>query len=265
MPFLIYQVDAFTDELFRGNPAAIVPLDEWLDDRLLQDIAAENNLSETAYFVPSNSTEVDFHIRWFTPTDEVDLCGHATLAAAYVIFNFVESFKAPEIVFDTNNVGFLKVKRDRDLICLDFPARVATEYPIPDGMENAVGSPVIGFWKSIKNMAILKSESDVRSADVDLEYVKSLGGDGLILTAPGEASDCVSRYFAPHVGISEDPVTGSAHCTIVPYWAEKLGKTNIHARQVSARSGDLHCNWHGDRVELAGTAKLFLKGEISID
>lgn len=263
--FDLYQVDAFTDELFKGNPAAVVPLDAWLEERVLQSIAAENNLSETVFFVPSKTQNVDFHIRWFTPTDEVDLCGHATLAASYVIFHFVDSYASSEITFETNDVGVLKVKLDNDLIQLDFPARVAKELPVPVGLEKAIGAKVLSFWKAHKNMAVLESELAVRSANIDLNFVKSMEGDGLILTAPGETSDCSSRYFAPNVGVPEDPVTGSAHCTVVPYWAERLGKNKITAKQVSKRSGDLYCEWLGDRVSIAGNARLYFKGQIYLD
>lgn len=259
----IYQLDAFTDRPFAGNPAAVIPLDAWLPDAVLQAIALENNLPETAYFVPETpGSDADFHIRWFTPTMEVDLCGHATLASGAALYDLL-GWDRDSVTFRAK-AGRLSVARRDGMMQLDFPARPAREARLPDGFVEAVGVRPAAFLRAVANMAVLESEAAVWAAKPDLEFVKAMEGDGLILTAPGAASECASRYFAPHAGIPEDPVTGSAHCTIVPYWATRLGRDDIHARQVSARGGDLYCRMSGDRVLIAGHAALYMTGRIHV-
>ncbi len=254
----IYQIDAFSERVFAGNPAAICPLDDWLADQLMQQIAAENNLSETAFFVQTGPATYD--LRWFTPAAEVDLCGHATLAASHLIF---EKLKPGSdcLSFKTKS-GILQVERRGDMIEMDFPALPATPCPVPDGYRAAHGILPQVYLRAVKNLAVYEDATQVTSFVPDIGYIKALGGDGLIITAPGDNCDFVSRYFAPHQGIDEDPVTGSAHCTSVPYWADRLGKSKLHARQVSQRSGDLYCQLVGDRVKMAGRAKLYLEGQI---
>ncbi|NMM44377.1 PhzF family phenazine biosynthesis protein [Rhodospirillaceae bacterium KN72] len=261
----LYQLDAFAEAPFAGNPAAVVPLDDWLPDTVLHAIAAENNLSETAFFVPIPDTEqADFHLRWFTPTVEVDLCGHATLATAGTLFDHL-GFEKSTVRFKSQS-GTLTATRQGNRVELDFPARPGTPTRVPDGLAAALGGiEPVGFLRAMNNMAVLQSEAEVRAVKPDLAYIAALDGDGLIVTAPGEDGDVASRYFAPHAGIDEDPVTGSAHCTIVPYWAERFGgKTQLHCRQVSARGGDLFCELAGDRVRMAGTVRLYLEGRIHV-
>lgn len=255
----IFQLDAFTDKSFGGNPAAVCPLQEWLPDDVMQSIALENNVSETAFYVPEGD---GFLLRWFTPKIEVDLCGHATLATAWLILNELEPDRA-SVAFETRS-GTLTVSRDGDLLAMDFPVMVAEERPAPAGLAEAIGIEPVKFLKAVKNMAVLENEAVVRAVNPDFGYIKNMDGMGLIITAPGDQSDCASRYFAPHAGIDEDPVTGSAHCTIVPYWSGVLGKAQIHARQVSARSGDLYCWLEGDRVVLSGKARTVIKGTFTI-
>lgn len=256
----LYQVDAFTDRTFCGNPAAVCPLDEWLPDDVMQSIAMENNLSETAFFVAEGD---GFRLRWFTPTDEVVLCGHATLATAFVLFEKL-NYADNAIDFVTQKSGVLKVKRENDLIVMDFPSLPANEVQAPDGLSDAIGGiEPEAFLRAIKNMAVLKDEAAVRAVVPDLEYIKNMDGYGLLVTAPGTDTDCVCRYFGPQAGVDEDPVTGSAHCTLVPYWADRLGKNDIHSRQISARSGDVYCKLNGDRVEMAGRGKLVIEGNFT--
>ncbi len=255
----IFQLDAFTDKPFGGNPAAVCPLQEWLPDDVMQSIALENNVSETAFYVPEGD---GFLLRWFTPKIEVDLCGHATLATAWLILNELEPDRA-SVAFETRS-GTLTVSRDGDLLAMDFPVMVAEERPAPAGLAEAIGIEPVKFLKAVKNMAVLENEAVVRAVNPDFGYIKNMDGMGLIITALGDQSDCASRYFAPHAGIDEDPVTGSAHCTIVPYWSGVLGKAQIHARQVSARSGDLYCLLEGDRVVLTGKARTVIKGTFTI-
>ena len=254
----LYQLDAFTDKPFAGNPAAVCPLDEWLADDVLQAIALENNLSETAFVVAEGD---GFRLRWFTPACEVELCGHATLATAALYLEHLEPTRT-KMVFETRS-GTLTVKRDEAMLAMDFPALPATEVPIPEGFVEAIGIRPLHFFRATKNMAVLDDERAVRSLRPDLDYIKNMDGMGLIVTATGKDSDCASRYFAPQAGIDEDPVTGSAHCTIVPYWADRLGKSDIHARQVSARGGDLFCSMAGSRVILRGQARLVIEGRFT--
>jgi len=259
----VFQIDAFTDHLFGGNPAAVCPLETWLPDDVMQDIAAENNLSETAFFVAEGDDgSGHYGLRWFTPKAEVDLCGHATLASAHLILEHLQPGLAA-VSFDTKS-GRLDVARRDDLLVMDFPARPAEPVDVPGGFSEAIGATPTEFLRATKNMAVFDSEETVGGLRPDLKFIAALEGDGLIVTAPGRTCDFVSRYFAPHVGIDEDPVTGSAHCTSVPYWAGRLGKNELHARQISARQGDVFCELAGERVKLAGHAVLYLEGTIRL-
>ncbi|MCP3954952.1 MAG: PhzF family phenazine biosynthesis protein [Desulfobacterales bacterium] len=256
IPF--YQVDAFTDKVFGGNPAAVCLLDQWPADKVLQSIAAENNLSETAFLVGSGA---DYALRWFTPTLEIDLCGHATLASAFVIFNFLGQDLAA-VRFQTAS-GQLQVERAGDLLVMDFPARKAEKGGPVAGLEDALGAQPAEVYGARDILAVLETEAAVRKMTPDfaaLEKIKD--AFAVIVTAPGDKVDFVSRFFAPNAGIPEDPVTGSAHCTLVPYWSARLGKKKLHALQVSARGGELFCEDRGDRVLMAGNAVLFARGEL---
>ncbi|WP_028522964.1 PhzF family phenazine biosynthesis protein [Runella limosa] len=262
MQLSLYQLDAFTDKVFGGNPAAVVPLTSWLPDETMQAVAAENNLAETAFYVP---TEAGFHIRWFTPTVEVDLCGHATLATAYVLFS-LENYAHDEINFDSRS-GILNVRKEGDWLVLNFPAdSIHKQLLSPPALLEALGdiSPVEILRGKTDFMAVLESEEQVRTLQPDIIVLSTLPARGVIMTAPGDSVDFVSRFFAPQSGIAEDPVTGSAHTTLAPYWAAKLGKTEMEALQVSARGGVLKIKLIGDRVEIAGQVKLYLRGTIEI-
>ena len=262
MELNIYQIDAFTDIVFKGNPAAVIPLDNWLPPETMQALALENNLSETVFFVPTpNDPAHDFHIRWFTPTVEADICGHATLAASWVLFNKL-GFADEEIRFATNEVGSLFVKSIGDKIELNFPVQAGVPASIPEGLNAVLGCEVVEFLEASKAMAVLKTADDVRNCKPDLSYIEKMVLDGLIITAKGDNCDCVSRYFVPQGGVDEDPVTGSAHCTVIPYWADKLDKVKLHAKQVSARGGDLYCQLVGERVYMQGDAVLYLEGRV---
>lgn len=258
----MHQVDAFTDRRFAGNPAAVCLLDEWLPDATLQAIAAENNLAETAFVCPS--VHDGFELRWFTPAVEIDLCGHATLATAFVLHRLGLA-NGDELRFATREAGALVVRREGDRLELDFPSRPPGEVPILAGLEAALGVPVRSLWKAKKYMAVVADEAAVRAVRPDLAFVGALDGDGLIVTARGDEVDFVSRYFGPQVGIDEDPVTGSAHCTLVPFWAGVLDKSRLHARQLSRRGGELFCRLDGDRVRMAGHCAPYLVGEIEIE
>jgi PhzF family phenazine biosynthesis protein len=253
----IYQVDAFSSAVFSGNPAAICPLDKWLPDETLQAIATENNLSETAYFVPNGN---GFHLRWFTPGCEVDLCGHATLASAYVLFHELGE-KGDLLRFHTKS-GELRVKRNGDLLALDFPARPPAAVERNDKLLAAVGGNPKEVLAARDYLVRYTTEEEVRRLTPNMEQIAALDRFAVIVTAPGADCDFVSRFFAPAKGVPEDPVTGSAHCTLIPYWAEQLGKTTLHARQVGRRGGELFCKLNGDRVEIAGRGALFLRGTI---
>ncbi len=267
MTLPIYQVDAFTNEVFGGNPAAVMPLDQWLPDNLMLSLAAENNLSETAFFVRlPNDEEADFHIRWFTPGTEVPLCGHATLASAWVIFNKLGWDK--EQIRLRSKSGPLSVRQSDDgWLVLDFPNLAYEEQPTPALIREALESaPDRAFFvpNDTNYMVVLRDEDAVRSAQPDLRKLKQLCNQGLIITAPGNDGDFVSRYFAPGAGIDEDPVTGSIHSVLVPYWSEQLGKAQLDARQISARGGVLRCELKGDRVDIAGQAAFFMEGTIHL-
>jgi len=263
MRYTLYQVDAFTGRLFGGNPAAVVPLEAWLDDATLQNIAMENNLAETAFYVPApDDPQNDYHLRWFTPAMEVDLCGHATLASAAILFREA-GWEHDEIRFHSRS-GTLLVRKRRDLLELDFPVAPVTEKPVPDGFADAVGGEASFFGSAYFDLAVLADEAAVRAVNPDQHYVERLDGIGLIVTARGEDCDFVSRMFAPKAGIPEDPVTGSAHCSLVPYWAGVLGKKELHGKQISSRVGDLYCALVDDRVLMAGQAVLYMKAEIEL-
>lgn len=263
MELPIYQVDAFTSRLFGGNPAAICPLEEWLPDATLQAIAAENNLAETAYFIQRASGKYD--LRWFTPALEIDLCGHATLAAAKVIFDHLET-GIEAVAFETRS-GELRVKRQGTLLELDFPARRPERMGDHARLAAALGVTPLEVWKSRDHLVVLESAGAVRGLKPDMRKLSECEDVfAVIVTGPGEGEiDFVSRFFAPKAGIDEDPVTGSAHCTLVPYWADRLGKTQLRARQVSARVGDLWCELRdGDRVAMAGDGVEYLRGVIRV-
>lgn len=267
MKMQLFQVDAFADRPFEGNPAAVVPIDVWPEDSVLQAIAAENNLAETAFFSPENGS---FRLRWFTPTVEVDLCGHATLATAHVIFSHL-AYSSPEVRFETRS-GRLTVKRDGDFFAMDFPAAKAKPIPEPEGLARALGGKPIVYAKTSHVMALFGSAAEVAALDPDFPALKRLleaidGHPGLLATAVGDEGsgfDFVSRFFAPAHGIDEDPVTGSAHCTSVPYWAKKLGKTDLVARQISKRGGTLWCTDAGERVIIRGRCVDYMVGEIAV-
>lgn len=253
-----YQVDAFTDKVFSGNPAAVVPLTAWLDDALLQAIAAENNLSETAYFVPSANT---FHLRWFTPTNEVPLCGHATLASAHVLFEIL-GYDQPTIRFETLS-GELRVERVGSQLRMDFPSTPPAPCAAPDALVRGLGQgPIEVLATATKYLAVFESAATIRSIVPDHAALCELDRAGIIITAPDATYDFVSRFFAPKLGVPEDPVTGSAHCVLAPYWAHRLGKTLLKARQVSKRGGDVTCEVQDDRVFLLGTAVTFMEAEV---
>lgn len=252
-----YIVDAFTDRVFAGNPAAVCVMDSWLDDATMQDIAMENNYSETAFAVRENGR---WHLRWFTPGGEVELCGHATMATAYVILNFVEP-DAPEVSFDTLS-GVLTVSRDGDLLSMDFPSNEMKEVEVTDELEKAIGvSPVKAFYGA-DMVCVLENEDQVRAVVPDLDVISGIDGVCFHVTARGEKYDCVTRTFAPKCGVVEDPVCGRAHCHVVPLWSEILGKKEIAAYQASERGGELFCRSEGDRTIISGKAALFSEGEI---
>lgn len=260
MTIPLYQVDAFTDRLFAGNPAAICPLPAWLPDSLMQAVAAENNLSETAFLVKGGGR---YGLRWFTPLAEVDLCGHATLAAAFVIFNFLET-DAAECVFETRS-GELRVKREGAWLHMDFPALPPTPGVCPEALVQALWRrPTAFLHGGAYYLAVFDSAEEILGLAPDMEGLKALDTLGVIVTAPGREVDFVSRCFGPRLGIPEDPVTGSAHCVLTPYWAQRLGKREFLARQVSARGGEIRCTLNGKRVGLAGQAVLYLRGEIAL-
>ena len=259
MKIPIYQVDAFTDYLFGGNPAAVCPLKKWLDEDLMQSIAAENNLSETAFYVEKAN---GFDIRWFTPKIEIDLAGHPTLAAAHVIFNH-RGHKGDEITFFSKG-GELKVKKINKLIQLDFPAVESKKVATPEAIIDGLGATPSEVFMARDYMAVFETEDEVLSITPDFQSLKTLDIFGIIVTAKGNASDFVSRFFAPKAGIDEDPVTGSAHTQLIPFWAGRLKKNKLHARQISERRGELFCEYHGERVYIGGRAVTYLIGDIDI-
>lgn len=261
MKLTIYQVDAFAEKVFTGNPAAVIPLENWIDEKLMQQIAMENNLSETVFFVKTNE---GYHLRWFTPEYEIDLCGHATLASAFIIKNFLEPHVA-EINFTTQKAGILKASAKNGMYTLDFPSRMPKACKVPDQLLKSVGtSAFVEVLKSRDYFVVLPNEEAVKNVQPDYTLMKELDAIGVIVTAKGRDGDVVSRCFYPGAGIAEDPVTGSAHCNIVPYWAEKLGKTKLSCKQLSFRGGVLQCQLQGDRVLMSGQCVLYLTGEIQV-
>jgi PhzF family phenazine biosynthesis protein len=263
MRLRIFQVDAFTDKTFAGNPAAVVPLEAWLADDTMQAIAAENNLAETAFFVPA---EGRYAIRWFTPKVEVNLCGHATLATAHVIFNELK-LETDSVEFYSERSGLLGVKKDNDRLVLDFPSYILEEIEQIAELSVAVGQVPLQMWETQGNMVMLRleSETDVREVEPDFHALANVPYDEVIITAPGDTADFVSRMFAPRIGIPEDPVTGAIHCSLIPYWAEELGKNELFARQVSERGGELFCELAGERVKIGGHTTLYMRGEIFVE
>lgn len=259
MDIPIYQVDAFTSSVFSGNPAAVCPLEEWLSDSIMQAIARENNLSETAFFVPEGDV---YRIRWFTPEAEVDLCGHATLATAYVILNLMDRARS-EVQFLSRS-GQLCVSLKGNILTMDFPSQPPRQCEIPPMLISGLGKEPVEILCSEDYFAVYESEDDVRRLEPDMAALCSIGLRGVIVTAPGKNADFVSRFFAPRLGIPEDPVTGSAHCALIPYWSDRLGKNDLHARQISRRGGELFCRDLGARVEISGYAALFMSGTIII-
>jgi PhzF family phenazine biosynthesis protein len=252
-----HQVDAFSERPFGGNPAMVYRLDSWLADELMQHIAAEHNLAETAFLVREAQ---GWHIRWFTPTTEVPLCGHATLASAHVLF---EIYNEPSDRIDfIGKTGALSVTRENDRLVLDFPAMVPTSSAVTIELERALGVDIVDVYGSVELMVILESEQAVRECKPDMAALARLPWPGVIVTARGEQYDFVSRYFAPGIGVAEDPVTGSTHCSLIPYWSGRLGKLSLTAYQCSARGGELFCRLEGDRVKIGGHARLVASGTL---
>jgi PhzF family phenazine biosynthesis protein len=260
MTIRYFEVDAFADRVFRGNPAGVCPLDAWLPGATLQSIAAENNLSETAFILARGD---DYDVRWFTPTTEVDLCGHATLASAFVVFSEL-GFRGDTVRFHSKS-GVLAVTREGELLTLDFPSRPPSPCAAPDALLGGLGKQPIEILKSRDFLVVFASEADVRALKPDFAALRTLDCLGIIATAPGVDCDFVSRFFAPGAGIDEDPATGSSHCTLTPYWAERLGRTRLFARQVSRRGGEMFCKLVGDRVQIGGHATLYSRGELEVD
>jgi len=261
MKLTIYQVDAFAENVFQGNPAAVIPLENWIDNKLMQKIAMENNLSETAFFV---KTDDGFHLRWFTPQFEIDLCGHATLASAYIIKNFLEPHLA-DISFTTPKAGLLKATAKDGMYTLDFPSRMPQLCEVPKQLFKSLNiTTAVEVLKSRDYFVVLPNEEAVKNSEPDFTLMKELDAIGVIVTAKGQSADVASRCFYPGAGIPEDPVTGSAHCNIVPYWSEKLNKTKLFCKQLSQRGGDLYCELQGDRVLMTGKCVLYLEGEIEV-
>ncbi|QJD97642.1 PhzF family phenazine biosynthesis protein [Mucilaginibacter robiniae] len=261
MTIPMYQADAFTSQLFGGNPAAVCPLTEWLPNETMQKIAAENNLAETAFFV---KTDTGYHLRWFTPELEIDLCGHATLASAHIIFTELGHHDSV-IRFTTEKAGELIVTKIDGRYTLDFPSRPPFPAEMPDGLLEGIGNKVPkAILRSRDYFLVYEDEQDIADMVPNHSLLAHIDAIGIIVTAPGREVDFVSRFFAPACGVPEDPVTGSAHCNLIPYWAEKLGKTELHAYQISARKGELWCELKGDRVLMSGHAVTYLKGEIYV-
>ena len=263
MKLSLYQIDAFANKLFGGNPAAVIPLTAWLDDVLMQQIALENNLSETVFIVPATK-DADYEIRWFTPEVEINLCGHATLASAYVLFNIL-GFSKTEIKLSSKS-GILKVKKDGDLIVMDFPSwkpERCNDYPA-ELSQILGGAEIVGVYKYRDILVELANEDAVKNCAPDFSLMKKYI-DKMIITAPGKTVDFVSRFFAPGVGIDEDPVTGSAHSQLIPFWSEKLNKNKMHALQLSKRGGEIWCEQlNADRVTMAGNGIYYMNGKIEV-
>ena len=260
MQIPLYQVDAFASGPFRGNPAAVCPLDNWLPDNVLQAIAEENNLAETAYYVRENGR---YRVRWFTPMVEVDLCGHATLATANVILEIRREIESSKVVFESRS-GELTVENNGGLYVLDFPARPPEECPEDPKLFEALGAKPTTLLTATDYLCVFDTEDQVRALKPDMTKLAALDCFAVIATAPGRDCDFVSRFFAPRAGIPEDPVTGRAHTTLIPYWSRKLGKKDMFARQISRRGGELWCQNRGDRVGIGGRTVKYLEGQITV-
>ena len=261
MKIKIYQIDSFTNKVFAGNPAAVCVLESWLEDKLMQHIAAENNLSETAFTVKNGH---NYDIRWFTPTAEVALCGHATLATAFVLFNFVEP-NAEVINFESRHSGSLRVTKNADLFILNFPADSPNEVePIPKLIEAIGKVPEKVLKGKTDYLLIYTNQHEIEEVEPDFSQLLKIDARGIIVSAPGNDVDFVSRFFGPVVGVNEDPVTGSAHTTLIPYWASRLGKKHMLAKQLSKRGGDLTCDFLGERVNISGKAVLYMIAEVQL-
>jgi PhzF family phenazine biosynthesis protein len=260
MKIPIYQVDAFTSEVFKGNPAAVCPLKEWLPDEVMQKIAQENNLSETAFFINKKDS---FDIRWFTPISELDLAGHPTLATAHVIIEEL-NLKFDKIIFKTKIGDSLIVSKKNNLLIMNFPSRPPELYNNIELVSEALRKKPLALFRHRDAVAVFENEDDIKSINPDMEKLKELDCPAVIVTAPGSKVDFVSRNFAPKLGIPEDPVTGSAHCELIPYWSKVLKKKELFANQISERGGKLYCTHNGDRVTIGGEAVTFLRGEIDI-
>ncbi|RUM45224.1 MAG: isomerase [Hydrogenimonas sp.] len=259
MKLKIYQIDAFAQNIFEGNPAAVIPLEEWLEDDLMQNIAMENNLSETAFFVKESDT---YHIRWFTPVDEVDMCGHATLASAYVIFEILQ-IEDSKIVFSSKS-GDLTVTKIGDKFSMDFPLQEICECKVPQAMLQAFEKEPISCYKSMDYIAVFDDEEFIKRVEPKFSLLKELDCRGVIITSLSKEYDFITRFFAPKYAIDEDPVTGSAFTQLVTYYSKTLHKKEFHAKQVSARGGEVFCTIKGNRVEIAGYGVKYLEGEIRI-
>ena len=260
MKLPIFQIDAFAEAPFQGNPAAVCPLENWLPDAVLQSIAEENNLSETAFYVAKDD---HYELRWFTPTKEVDLCGHATLAAAHVLLSSNHSAQS-QVTFQSRS-GPLRVFREDEQLTLDFPAQVGVACEVPAPMVEALGTRPLACYRAMDYMAVFETEEEVVAMAPAFRKLTALDLRGVIVTSPGKTSDFVCRFFAPKYGIDEDPVTGSAYCTLAPYWAERLGKSTMHARQLSKRTGTIRCRVEGQRVFISGRTVVYLEGSIQIE
>lgn len=259
MKLAIYQIDAFANKVFEGNPAAVCPLENWLSDELMQSIATENNLSETVFFVPTN---MGYHIRWFTPVHEVDLCGHATLASAFVIFSIL-GYQKNRIIF-TSKSGELIVSKNGEWLAMDFPAQPAKPCPTPEPITRAFKTSAVECLKSQDYIIVFANENEVLNAKPDMALLSELDLRGVAITAKGKSYDFVSRFFAPKSGINEDPVTGSAFTQLIPYWSKKLDKKELKAKQISARGGEVNGTYLGQRVEISGKAIKYMVGNIEI-
>lgn len=264
MKLTLYQIDAFAGKLFAGNPAAVIPLKKWIDDELMQRLAMENNLAETVFFVPCKNEPADFDIRWFTPEVEINLCGHATLATAYVIFEILKT-KKKKVIFNSKS-GLLSVTKKKEVLEMDFPSWLPvkiTEYP-KELLASLADPDIAGVYKYRDYLVEFNSEEAIRICKPDFSLMKKVDGM-VIITAPGKDVDFVSRFFAPTAGVDEDPVTGSAHSQLIPFWSEKLGKTKMTARQLSKRGGSLSCRQKEGRVIIGGQCVFYMKGEINTE
>lgn len=260
MKLSLYQIDAFTNKLFGGNPAAVVPLEKWIDDELMQQLAMENNLAETVFFVPNGD---EYDIRWFTPVLEINLCGHATLASAFVLYTIL-GYDKPKLVFNSKS-GKLTIQKNGNTFKMDFPSwkpEKINEYPA--GLQTALGvKEIVAVYKYRDLLVELSTEEEVKNVQPDFAALKRIG-EKVIITAPGREVDFVSRFFAPIAGIDEDPVTGSAHSQLIPFWSEKLDKRILQAKQLSSRGGDIYCEQNGERVVMGGECRFYMKGEFEI-